>query len=527
MSFIIFFIVTMASGCSTVFLGLKKYESGDNSGAKPVLQKGCDENDRAACFILSAILNEEGNYKESLVYLEKSCELGNLRSCSRLGESYLRLDKIKEARTALEKSKNINLWSNLQMTYLLHAEKKYAEEKKILSDLCNNQSKLICSRLGDLADIENDFVMAKKLYMMADDYMDMSIELAEVEKKLGNNKQAGIKINEACGRDNGLACRIKKLATLEKGNSTFEKSYTSKCAELDGEACYNLGLHFLQKNNLVLSESLFEKACKLGNGDGCLERYNEDLFTSPHSELIKLLKESCEKGSGSGCEVLYTRYYNHEDITPLILDKGCSFGKGNACYLMANIYWENKNKVEALKMYDRACQRGLKQGCFYFDFSDKDENIQETTAEKYCSQKIEVACLELGKIYNRREKFPLALKYYQLSCDLKNQSSCSYVIELQGKIDKNFDKIKAYAKLCTHSSFKACGLAADLLEEAKQTEEAKKFYERGCYTDDSRSCDYLGWLYQSEKNYEKAIYYYRQGCDLGSSYGCDHFAMKL
>ena len=220
--FILLILLTMSliSGCSSTSKnrtidGLKKYESGDISEAKSILQNACNESDRAACLKLSELLNDEDNIVESLTYLQKSCELNNLRACAKLGHEYLIVNRVKEARIAIEKSANINIYSRYNMILLLLAEKNFTEAKKLSNEFCNEKNLQACDIRAYIAYSENDLVTAKKFFSILDGFDESSLLLLGlINYRLNNVQQAEKEIDQACQKEFRLACSVKKLLSL-------------------------------------------------------------------------------------------------------------------------------------------------------------------------------------------------------------------------------------------------------------------------------------------------------------------------
>lgn len=504
----------------TLISGLKNHENGETEEAISNFKKSCEVNDRSACYQLGLLLNEK-DFKASMFYLDKACSLNNLKACSRLGWENLNLYHLKEARIAFEKSKSTNFNSQYGTAFLLSEENKKTEAKRLAQKLCDEHYLGGCHLLGWDFYKENDFKTAKNYFIKANSIGDLNWFLGKIEYKLGNFKQANIEFDKSCKKHNASGCRIQDYLKLEKMNTSFEASSIQKCKKADGKSCYNVGLENFLKNNLSTAYVYFEKACKLGSGEGCMEIHNKNRFSSP-IDSIKILKDSCDKKLGSACLILYDIYikYDHT-ITTDYLEKACNLGTGNGCLLMANDLWDKGLKAESFSYYEKGCKLGITSSCYYFEYLDRKDDTKEFIAKKFCDSKVEEACSDLASKYYEQENYAQAQKYYQLSCDLENLESCASSIEVKAKTDKNYNKTIPHYELCYKGYTKSCGMSADYLEEGKQFKEAKKLYERGCFLDDKRSCDFMGWLYSEENNTEKALDYYRQACDLGSIYSCN------
>lgn len=534
--FLAFITVITIFGCSStptstststrdenLILGMKKYEENKLAEAKSILLQECEQKAEAACHIVAEILVSEKNFKEAKDYYKKACDYGSLIGCVRIGAIYLDLHQLNETRAALEKSNHLNFNSEFLMIRLLMAEKRAPQAKQLALTLCNNRYPSACFLRALIAFAENDLLTAKKFFALDNElFGSNSIYTGIIELQLGNAKAGEKLISEACASYNNLACRIKKLLDLQKTLTQFEKNYTSKCEHSDKDACYELGLHNFLKRKKDLSSKLFKKACDLGNGNGCLEKYNENKLSMHLPLPINVLIEACDKGSASACFVVYDVNAENKDFDSLtFLERGCSLGNIQACDKLADLEWQKKNIDKAIKRYDESCKLGFQKGCFYSQFLDKNNEIQEVIAQKFCNEKIDGACIELAEIYSKNGRKILAQNYYEKSCNLKNQRSCSWAIDLKSQLDPTYKKFMPHYDLCIKGYGHSCMLAGEYLEEGKQRKGAIDLFERGCFLDNSRSCDYLGWIHKEEKNESKSTQFFKQACDLGSSYSCN------
>lgn len=224
-------------------------------------QKACQGNIKESCIALWKLYHGEKKYTQALFFIEKSCNLGDIRSCTYAGETYLKDDTIPhDPLKAIEfytqgcNSKE-GAYNCLMLGVMNHEgtgiPKNNIQAIKYLNQACSsNREYRACSLLGLIYAEENNYSKAKELYAKACQYGD--------EKGcmfLGNLYLSGKGVERSLGE--------------------FMRYYEKACDGKNGQdACYTLASMQISDTNSEMRDitifKLLEKSCSGGNAKGCL-----------------------------------------------------------------------------------------------------------------------------------------------------------------------------------------------------------------------------------------------------------------
>ena len=223
------------------------YETGkevkqDNLKAMEFYKKTCDAGDVNICLLVAKnyFNGENGitkNNSEGIIYSEKACVLGNVESCYNVAKSF-------EEGVISEK--------NIKKSLFYHDK------------ACEMGFGLSCATLGVM-------------------YFDSKDVKTDYEKSLEYT-------HKGCELNINIACYGEGLLYYKKGDYKTALSILAKACDLkEANSCYFLGDLY---NNIAKDEKaakiLYERACDLGNQDGCIatnktgnwkEAIDKDKFT--------------------------------------------------------------------------------------------------------------------------------------------------------------------------------------------------------------------------------------------------------
>jgi TPR repeat protein len=162
-----------------------------------------------------------------------------------------------------------------------------------------------------------------------------------------------------------------------------------------------------------------------------------------------------------------------------LLIQNCKADKPNDCVKIGLDYLSGdilpKNKEKALIFFQRACDKGLGEGCAFFGYSKYESTHRE----------------------NR--EYAKAREYYSKGCNLGNGWSCSW-------LGMHFEM--------------AWGISQDL-------DLARSKYKQGCELADYAGCTSVGRMYELgigiSVNDQLSQEFYGKACKLGNKYVCEKF----
>ena len=202
---------------------------------------------------------------------------------------------------------------------------------------------------------------------------------------------------------------------LKKISDTSDKFYRlqSNCNEGMSQSCVDLGQMYFSGRDFVLMEdkivsvSLFEKACQLGNSDGCGiagKLYDFSMFMrNDHSKALKYLEKACKLGAQISCHAVGYYYEkgrvvekNMETAAEYYLG-GCAGGDPDSCgslglLMIKGLGGVPQNSNLAYKYLNGACQ---KTGIFN-RYCEERDNIREDRERELRKQN--QAAIEAGEI---------------------------------------------------------------------------------------------------------------------------------
>lgn len=214
---------------------------------------------------------------------------------------------------------------------------------------------------------------------------------------------------------------------------------------------------------------------------------------------------------------------------------GCS--KTGEEYLSeAKALYQNKEYDKALKLYNKACEKGNLKGCMFLaDVYKKgavvaaDNNTSLTyykksflLADNYCQQNIKDACKTLSYLYENGLGTEIDLakadNASSKACDLGDAASCYYQARINADnmttfilyTDKACQNNMAYACLVLGNTY-LTGFNESMAEIEKDTEKGISYINKACEMN-NEICANLADIYISgddlEQDYNTAVTYY-------------------
>jgi hypothetical protein len=143
---------------------------------------------------------------------------------------------------------------------------------------------------------------------------------------------------------------------------------------------------------------LIAKGCELGSGEACLTRAS--LAEDP-SEVADWMARACKLGIAAGCahEVHYVLFFGGSNVDSTAVEslrKLCKEGQASACASLGVLIAGGHggleaSKLEALGLYDRACQGGSPGGCASVVFHAMQNAVDDGTRDE-AGQKLVAIC---------------------------------------------------------------------------------------------------------------------------------------
>lgn len=228
-------------------------------------------------------------------------------------------------------------------------------------------------------------------------------------------------------------------------------------------------------------------------------------------------------------------------------DRNSGYYSGNACYMLANIYfnppsketisnWDEDmakkyGKVEkdipkAIELYEKACKLGEDSACatlgkMYKDgkYLKQDYSKAFDYSQKAClSNRNSGGCQTLGNMYQYgdgvKQDFVKSAFYYQKACELSDRDSCFQLGEilLNGKgIERDIRfALISYIKSCELANASACTKLGFIYENGigvyKDLNKAKNYYYNACMRlQDGDACKEYYRMDEEEKKIEKKL----------------------
>ncbi len=216
-------------------------------------------------------------------------------------------------------------------------------------------------------------------------------------------------LTQAC--DNGYTKGCKDFNNITK---FYKEDYIKACDEGNIDACYSLAILF-QKTippNDSLSLKLFQKSCNANIILGC---YNAGLMFYKKNNMIKAesyLSKACDEGSIEGCGSLGDVYANkkyskHDDFKAVkLFDKACTGGNLLSCNNLGLMVVQGKGTfkdyAKAKKLFEKSCDKNIGAGCHNLGLIYqhglgvlKDNDKAKELSKKACTMGYQPACFSL------------------------------------------------------------------------------------------------------------------------------------
>jgi len=373
-----------AKGCSAV--GFIYNEDTDfiqkKSEGISFYAKGCELGDGDGCNNLGYIYEKgkevKQDYKKAIKLYDNACRFDSIAGCISLGTMYSNGNGVEQnyqkAMDIFNLLCELNILkgcNNLGVMYLngQGIEQNYQKAIELFTKTCNQNNAQGCFNLGEIYNEKNGI---KQNYKYAINFYDKSCSLGLIE-----------------------GCTATGIAyiTQSETNQNFIKAldyFNMACSNGDSIACYNLGILYHYGKGIEQDYNsatvFYSKACDSGYIKGCFSlgtMYMNGLGVERNErEAIKFYKKACDLNHGGSCANLGT-FYNNSNIKEnqiksiYFYKKSCDLNSSEGCFNLGNLYdngdMVNKDKEQAIILYNKACAGGLKKGCTYANFIYKDK----------------------------------------------------------------------------------------------------------------------------------------------------------
>jgi TPR repeat protein len=281
-------------------------------------------------------------------------------------------------------------------------------------------------------------------------------------------------------------------------------------------------------------------------GGKCTPSAKADAFLCAPTDAASC-RVQCDKGNIESC-------YNLAHLLTGVA--GLCKGKGENCIAISRAAPGSPNEkdfVEAAKLYTRACDGGVSAACFYVGSyvadglygNPKSDEKADAAFDKGCASGHALSCMKLEERVEARDKVaPRTVTLLQRACDLGYGPGCFAVI---GKYIKGQGTAKNPAaaravltRTCTAGDAKSCAELGVFSLDGTLGDEAKKdvpgalaALARGCDLKREESCRLAAMAYAGEwgvaKDPAKAKAFFERGCAGASatSKACTQVAERL
>ncbi|MGI6395086.1 MAG: tetratricopeptide repeat protein [bacterium] len=359
----------------------KKYKKGCNEMHASIkikmlhdLKTDCNNNLMDSCHKLGMRLradNSEENLKKGLVYFEKACFGGLLKSCESIKNHFFQTGNERKLGPIIN-----------QMCFL--GSKKECKEIESLKTACEEGNPEKCNSIAEY---------------MIEENLETSIKYRKEACFLGS-----------------------------------KKSCDNICKSGDKDFCYMLANDYLKSNDLDKTGEYLKTACYLGDAFSCsnlLTLSNSNKFWDLGLDQNELLKQSCENGDEISCQIYDTSClmqgmaYPNDKSAKECLEK----------IAKKDLELSKRNKNNSFAEHLKRCKTGNFLSCTYVGEAyasgigvKKNKQSEKKYLALACDQNEPYACYALSWIDTKRKK-----QYLKQSCENGYKLACKAIDNLREK----------------------------------------------------------------------------------------------
>lgn len=370
------------------------------------------------------------------------------------------------------------------------------------------------------------------------------------DKTLQDHSRARRLYQKACKNAYKAGChRLAMFMTYSpKNNQDFLNGLgrlNTLCDQNYAESCHGLAYYYRTvkgfNNDRKLAKTYYQNACKLKHATSCLELADRYKYKKP-DELIQrytLLDKACRLGNKEGCIYrAFSQVHGHgtkkqEARGFKSIELMCTNNNPKACFHQASLMVEGLGTAKDIKgaqaLLLKSCQSGHIESCYlavHFYRQEEhgvsfDIHALQHLYETGCRQNDNYSCLALANLYMEGrgvKKDPLqADVFYQKACKNNFQFGCLGQGDVQQEHHKNYKKANAiFAPLCKQNVTFACANLAknqSLGRGIKQDiKKAKGQLQYLCYSKKHNECFDYGKLLMRLGDKPGAIKAFEQQC---------------
>jgi TPR repeat protein len=256
------------------------------------------------------------------------------------------------------------------------------------------------------------------------------------------------------------------------------------------KACNALGWLYkysgIVKKDIDLALSYYKRGCELKYAKSCNEAGIIFHHRKNYKLAVKYYKKACDLNENWGCDNLAWHYKYGKGIEKNIIKalnyykKGCKLKNGTSCNeagrIYTNYYHDCKNAIIFYKKAkDLNNSWGYSNLSSYYIFGKcvkKDLNKGFELAKKAAELNNSFGFNNMGIVYERKNKYKLAIKYYKIACDMNNSYGCSnlawYYKNEKNSLENELKAFKYYNKACKLDGInnsKSCDLSLELFDK--------------------------------------------------------------
>ena len=341
------------------------------------------------------------------------------------------------------------------------------------------------------------------------------------------------------------------------------KQLTNGCKWGNVQSCFELGELYEQAmgvpQDLQKAYRYYDQACAKNNPNGCanLARMQVTGLGGENVEMtgFELFKFLCGNGDARGCSGAAEFFEKGRGmpqnlgLATMLYGQACDSGYAKACSRLGAILLKSSRKEETLRgveLIKKSCNFGEIYGCvslaelYIKGFSQNGATIEKDQAKAKliftdaCSQKVEVGCFQLAKIYDDEGREQEALKAYEKACEYLHGDSCGILgarhFAGKGVEQSAQNAVPFFEKACAQGHKISCIQMADFYFKGEEGIErdstlALERYKQACGLNSSRSCLLAGKIIQEEatdkkEGFRESVSFFEKGCELGNREAC-------
>ncbi len=356
----------------------------------------------------------------------------------------------------------------------------------------------------------------------------------------------------------GVAAAVLLVGCYKGGASTTSGAVSmcesmgdcwKRCERQDAASCTSAGALFVARGetrqNYSSAKHAYEKACRLGNADGCIRAAG---FAIDNKVIAHFNGRACKLRDARGCNAKPPL-----SLSLLRLTRSCVAGNRTACKIRGRLVATNQIQTSSERLRLAYLEAGCRYlepascsavGVMYRDGNGVSRNIQRAydAFHRACDHGDTSSCRALGTLYETQASAGRSISKrnsghtvvaYRGACRNGDTIACLRFAQAL-KIGDGVARDRAAAasifeNCCAHGESRGCIAAAKMYRQgwgvAFNPMKAAKLLHKGCSVGDATACRELATQYSNgrgvKRDSRKADALLARACTMGSTMACD------